>query len=863
MMPETSRPLITGLLLAALRAMSWRPSTYVLLLGAAFSALAPFSALRAEFANPDGVAVIIGNRTYAGDIQAVEFAHRDAEAFRRYVLEVLGFDPENVIYLRNATQAQMWSAFGNRVTTERSELWSYLAEEGSDVVVYYSGHGVPGVADKRGYLLPVDADPNTAELNGYPIDVLYANLANLRLARSVAVYLDACFSGGSGGGGMLIDAASPVYVQASLPEVAGGKLTVLSAASGKELASWDKKSGHGMFTHHLLDALYGKGDADGDGRVTAREAKRYLDRHMTRAAKRTYKRRQHAGFAGNADTVLASVGPGGGFPPRPVLGEVEGGTSGGVKEVVPSPVETAKAEEKGLGLPRSARVLVQDGLASVGFSPGESDGLFGAKTRGALRGWQKRRGLEETGYLTREQSEVLMALAEKKRMAEAARKAVPVEPKPAPSREPLTDPAEVLLASGLRLSDWVLLAEDRLGSGEHRAVLVEGAGHLRAHGRFASVESVVERALDGLVEGIQVRDERSARTALGSVERLRAVVGERAELARIEAKAYARLGGFPEAVSAYRKWLGLVPASHPERRAMLAAMQRAERGERDPVSGEGIRDCDECPELVVVPAGSFMMGSPSSEAGRDADQGPVHRVTIAAPFAVGVNEVTRGEYARFVAATGRGSGGSCRTFEGGKWEERSGRDWRRPGFNQTDAHPVVCVDWEDAKSYVRWMSGETGKEYRLLSESEWEYAARGGTGTARYWGESASGQCRYGNGADRSLKRRYSDWRWDTVGCDDGAVHTAEVGTYEANGYGLHDVLGNVWEWVGDCWHDSYAGAPSDGSAWTGSGDCGKRVLRGGSWFFEPGDLRSAYRSRGSTGFRDNDVGFRVARTLD
>ena len=858
-MPRTKRiptgPLV--LALAALRALTRRPSTYVLLLGAAFSALAPFSALRAEFANPDGVAVIIGNKGYQHErVPEVVYAHRDAEAFRRYVLEVLKFDPNRVFDLRDATQAEMFTWFGNRDSHE-GRLWRYLhPRRGSDVVVYYSGHGVPGLKDRRGYLLPSDADPDTAEINGYPIDLLYANLGKPGDAKSVRVFLDACFSGESDRG-MLIRSASPVYVQASLPEVVGGKLTVLSAASGSEVASWDEKSGHGMFTHHLLDALYGGGDGDGDGRVTALEAKRYLDDTMTIAARVEFGRYQNASLDGAAETVLASAGLGGGFPPRPVLGKGEGGTPGGVKEVVPRPVDTAKAEEKGLGLARSARVLVQDGLASVGFSPGESDGLFGAKTRGALRTWQKRRGLEETGYLTREQSEVLMALAEKKRLAEA------VEAKPAPRREPVTDPAEVLLASGLRLSDWVLLAEDRLGSGEHRAVLVEGAGHLRAHGRFASVESVVERALDGLVEGIQVRDERSARTALGSVERLRAVVGERAELARIEAKAYARLGGFPEAVSAYRKWLGLVPASHPERRAMLAAMQRAERGERDPVSGEGIRDCDECPELVVVPAGSFMMGSPSSEAGRDADQGPVHRVTIAAPFAVGVNEVTRGEYARFVAATGRGPGGSCWTYEGGEWEERSGRDWRRPGFNQTDAHPVVCVDWEDAKSYVRWMSGETGKGYRLLSESEWEYAARGGTGTARYWGESASGQCRYGNGADRSLKRRYSDWQRDTVGCDDGAVHTAEVGRYEANGYGLHDVLGNVWEWVGDCRHDSYAGAPSDGSAWTGSGDCGRRVARGGSWVSRPRYLRSASRGSISTGSRFSNAGFRVARTLD
>ena len=163
------------------------PPTVTLAVLAALVALVVPAAVRAEYANPDGVAVIIGNRSYAGDLPAVDFAHRDAEAFRRYVLDVLGFDPENVIDLRDTTQADMWSTFGSRETAERSELWSYLADEGSDVVVFCSGHGVPDIDDQRGYLLPVNANPNTAELNGYPIDVLFENLANLESERSVAV----------------------------------------------------------------------------------------------------------------------------------------------------------------------------------------------------------------------------------------------------------------------------------------------------------------------------------------------------------------------------------------------------------------------------------------------------------------------------------------------------------------------------------------------------------------------------------------------------------------------------------------------------------------------------------------------------
>ena len=261
--------------------------------------------------------------------------------------------------------------------------------------------------------------------------------------------------------------------------------------------------------------------------------------------------------------------------------------------------------------------------------------------------------------------------------------------------------------------------------------------------------------------------------------------------------------------------------------------------------------------MVVVPSGRFMMGSPSSEEGRSDVEGPVRQVTIARPFAVGVHEVTVGEFASFVSATGRSMGNACQTYEDEdmRWKERSGRHWRDPGFSQTDEHPVVCVRWNDAQAYVRWLSRAIGEEYRLLSESEWEYVARAGTETARYWGEGEEGWCRYANGADAS-----TDFVWRT-GCNDGHARTSPVGSYEANGYGLHDVLGNVSEWVQDCWIVDYAGAPRDGSAWT-SGECGRRVLRGGSWGSHPVNLRSAVRGGDIAGNRDDVSGFRVARTL-
>ena len=837
-------------------AIAKNPAGRLILLCAALVVLIPPAPARAEVTNPHGVAVIIGNRTYGGpaqgaasgadggEIPAVEFAHRDADAFRRYVLDVLGYDPENVIDLRDATQAQMWSTFGSRQTAERSDLWSYLDPEGrSDVVVFYSGHGAPGIEDRRGYLLPVDADPNTAELNGYPIDVLYKNLSNLEEAKSAVVYLDACFSGGSGGGGMLIANASPVFVEASLPEAAGSRLTVLTAATGKQLASWDRKSGHGLFTHHLLDALYGKGDADSDGRVTAHEAKRYLDRHMTRAARRTYKRRQNAGFSGNAERVLASAGAGGAFPVRPGPGETAsadgaaatGGTSAtqarADTEVTDEPGVPATVEDKPLNLTRADRRLVQQGLLAAELDVGVVDGLFGPRTEKAIRSYQKKKGWPATGKLTREQTEALMELG-KERQAGTAPRATPGDLRAPPK----SDPSSIVLANGLRLSDWALLAEDRLEKREYRTLLVEGMAHIRAHGAHGSVQAVVERAFDGLVKGVRVTDEASARSALGTVKQIQGVVGQHAELAAIEAKAHKKLQQLPQAVAAYQSWLRLAPTGHPERKRMLLAMQMAQRGEVEPPRGKVFRDCGGtwCPEMIVVPAGSFMMGSPPGEWGRSSSEGPVRTVTIGEPFAVGVYEITFDEW----DACRRGGGCSNRPPDLG---------WGR------GKRPVINVSWKDAQAYVRWLSRETGEEYRLLSESEWEYMARAGTTGPFHFGATISTEKANYNGTlsyGSEPKGRYRQ-------------RTVQVGSLPANGFGVHDAHGNVYEWVEDCWHESYRRAPTDGSAWTQRGDCSKRVLRGGSWDDNPKFLRSASRTKVHSSSRKSTFGFRVAKTLD
>ena len=244
------------------------------------------------------------------------------------------------------------------------------------------------------------------------------------------------------------------------------------------------------------------------------------------------------------------------------------------------------------------------------------------------------------------------------------------------------------------------------------------------------------------------------------------------------------------------------------------------------------------PEMVVLPAGRFYMGCVSGMGCSNRER-PIREVSIAEPFAISIHEVTLDEYDRFTAATGRPQVGD------GGW----GRGRR----------PAVNVSWSDAQEYVAWLSGETGGAYRLLTEAEWEYAARAGSTTQFHFGDHPMELCRHGNHADVSVPERV-EWR-NTLCSDRIALETAEVGSYAPNPWGLHDIHGNVWEWVEDCWNGTYEDAPGDGRAWT-QGDCSRRVLRGGSWNNRPALLRAAGRNGVSAGERGLNIGFRVARTL-
>jgi len=257
-----------------------------------------------------------------------------------------------------------------------------------------------------------------------------------------------------------------------------------------------------------------------------------------------------------------------------------------------------------------------------------------------------------------------------------------------------------------------------------------------------------------------------------------------------------------------------------------------------------VRDCPDCPAMVTIPAGRFLMGSPPGEPGRQPSEGPVHEVVLRKAFALAQFDVTRAQFAAFAAASGYDT-------HAAKCDWRAPKSAGRP-LDQGPDEPVVCVNWADAQAYAAWLARKTGKPYRLPSEAEWEYAARAGSTSARPWGPALT-RDRANYGADPCCGPRAEGAdRW---------LYTSPVGAFPANRFGLSDMIGNVWQWVEDCGSEDYRGAPADGSA-RADPDCPARVARGGAWFQGPESARSAARAADPADFRIGDIGFRVALSL-
>ena len=461
-------------------------------------------------------------------------------------------------------------------------------------------------------------------------------------------------------------------------------------------------------------------------------------------------------------------------------------------------------------------------LAKLGYRPGPADGVWGDATRAAFRAFLDAEGLPAAETLTPQALRAVRAAARRGSadaggseevqaegaegartdVSEEAPEEVAAEAAPRPPAPPRVD-----LHAAVRAGD----------SGEVTAALSAGAdvNGRDDRGRTALMHAVNE-GRSPLVELLLASKANPDHRASDGSTALHVAVG----LGHAEIVALLREAGADPWIEGPDGRTAAEAARAGGSAAVVAAL-------RLPRKGEVFRDCAECPPMVVVEEGRYMMGSPRDEAGRWDDEGPRHEVRIARPFAVGRFEVTFAQW------------DACR---------RAGRCSHAPddeGWGR-GTRPVINVSWNDAQEYAGWLSEKTGETYRLPSEAEWEYAARAKTNSAYYWGEVV-----------RPRRARCSR-------CDGGSggIGTVSVGDFPPNGFGLFDMLGNVWEWVEDCGHRDYTGAPSDGSAWTRPGDCRVRMMRGGSWEDATSRVRSAMRDWKFTDTRQDVIGFRVARTL-
>ncbi len=262
-------------------------------------------------------------------------------------------------------------------------------------------------------------------------------------------------------------------------------------------------------------------------------------------------------------------------------------------------------------------------------------------------------------------------------------------------------------------------------------------------------------------------------------------------------------------------------------------------------------------EFIAVPAGCFQMGDSFGDGG--SDEKPVHEVCVDG-FSMGKYAVTVGQFRAFIKATGyrtdAENGGGCITVDSnGRWSKVSWASWKNPGFSQTDSHPVVCVSWNDAAEFSKWLTRQSGRTYRLPTEAEWEYTARAGATGRNFWGDNADDACKYANVSDLSAAKNKLLKR-TTHNCDDGHVFTAPVGSYRPNAFGLYDMMGNVWQWTGDWYEEGYySHSPKNNPQGPSSGPC--RVPRGGSWRSSSENVRVSLRVHPPSS-QTSGVGFRL-----
>lgn len=280
--------------------------------------------------------------------------------------------------------------------------------------------------------------------------------------------------------------------------------------------------------------------------------------------------------------------------------------------------------------------------------------------------------------------------------------------------------------------------------------------------------------------------------------------------------------------------------------------------------GDAFTDCDACPEMVIVPSGKATLGAEPHEANAKQGDGPLRSVNIDYTLAVAKTEITRAQYRSFMAASHYAmTDNGCNTWANNRiLGFVKSHNWDHPGYPQNEQHPVVCVSHDDAQAYADWLAATTRKPYRLLSSTEFEYATRAGSRGPWFWGNANADACQFANVADSVFRRNFH--YAPVFNCDDGYEHTAPVGSYAANPWGLYDMLGNAWEWTSDCLHRDMTKVPTDGRAWLkdDDGECERRVPRGGSWVSGTDWVRAAAQAADGATYHSQLLGFRVALTV-
>ncbi len=476
-------------------------------------------------------------------------------------------------------------------------------------------------------------------------------------------------------------------------------------------------------------------------------------------------------------------------------------------------------------------------------------------------------------------------LAEFASAVDAVRAAVDVQEAIASENRGVPEPRQLKFRIGVNVGDVMINGNDLLGDGVNVAARLEG---LADPGGICISRSVAEQIEGKMTLGLVDLGDREFKNISRPVRAFQVLVGGEgggrsvaaaikvARTAKSRVPLAASLAGLVLVAAASAYWFMGRDASHPG--PTTAANPSSSAAPAAPMAKpvdlaslkprDEFQDCDSCPRMIVIPAGAYERGATEEElaklgvpSDRTALHSPKHTVVIDRPFALGKFKVTRREFAAFLGDSDYKMPKGCYYHDGQQWKLDAAQSWETTRFAQTDRDPVLCVSSDDMQAYLGWLSRKTGRRYRLPSETEWEHAARGGTRTPYYWGESLADVCLHENVGDLSAKERFA-WRDSGVPCRDNHVFTSPAGSFRPNPYGLFDIAGNAREVLADCRTQSYENAPRDSAA-SRAGDCSQRTARAVHW-----GTRDVWRVWIGTrdwvhaGSRNNNAGFRIAVSL-